>query len=73
MSLILQFHDSPRLRRKPGRAGTGRSYYGWALKRLIAAEPPQSKRDRDAQFRWLLLLLMAFCIFAAYLIVEYGR
>jgi len=33
-------------------------YYGEQLRRLIAAEEPTSKHDRDAQMAWLIVMVV---------------
>lgn len=47
-----------RLRRRPARVGTGQSYYGFALKQVIAGKPPESKVERDAQLTWLIVIVV---------------
>jgi hypothetical protein len=66
-------NDSSRLRRRSAREGTGNVYYPAAFKRLLSAEPPRSKRDRDAQLAWLYLAMVGFAIGAAALIVTWAR
>ena len=71
---LIPFDRNPRLRRRSARAGTGQVYYGYALRRLLAAEPPVSKRDRDAMFGWwLAFMLVPIAVIAAALIVGYAR
>jgi hypothetical protein len=45
-------------------------YYGFALRRIINAEHPESKKDRDSQMAWLVVLIsVALAVLAAALIV----
>jgi len=71
---LIPFDRNPRLRRRSARAGTGQVYYGYALRRLLAAEPPVSKRDRDQQMTWLVVaMVVPAAVLAAALIVGYAR
>ena len=71
---LIPFDRNPRLRRRSARAGTGQVYYGYALRRLLAAEPPVSKRDRDQQMTWLVVaMVVPAAVLAAALIVSFGR
>lgn len=45
-------------------------FYGHALRRVLEATPPESKRDRDAQLSWLIVVMaVPAAILAAALIV----
>ena len=50
------------------------SYYGAALRDLLDAKPPTSKRDRDSQMAWLIVaMVVPAAILAAALIVSWAR
>jgi len=48
-------------------------YYGHALRRVLKADPPRSKRDRDVQLAVLNILMVGLSIGLAVLIVSLGR
>ena len=60
----------PKQSRRSSRESTGRVYYPEAFRRLVAATPPESKRDRDAQLGWLAVIVVVIAAISLALVAN---